>query len=226
MLQWEDQLFKRFIIIIEQHSLKPDGEDIFLWRFDSSGSFSSKSFSSIVKSYVAANSVGSFYASLAWKGLAPPRAEILVWFTLQGKLNTRERLAILKVIPPVAAICPFCRSAVESIFHVLFVCDFSWIIWANYLCWWEMQWCCPKDPLDFFQAWCGIQLKGLEEKMWSSLFYVVVWILWNIRNRLVFENTRPDWELEKRQIKLRWGFWLKAWIPNKNSMVEELQSNP
>ena len=36
---------------------------------------------------------------LAWKGLAPPTAEILVWFILQGRLNTKERLGRLNIIP-------------------------------------------------------------------------------------------------------------------------------
>ena len=39
-------------------------------------------------------------------------------------------------------------------------------------------------------------------------FHVVVWILWNLRNKLVFKNMKPDGELEKRQIKM--VFWLKS----------------
>ena len=100
-----------------------------------------------------------------------PHAEILVWFTLQGKLNTRERLAVLKVIPPMAAICPFCHSAVESISHVLFVCDFSWNLWANCLCWWEMAWCYPKDSVHFFLGlvWLAYRRFGEKDVVFSIL---------------------------------------------------------
>ena len=74
---------------------------------------------------VASNSVGFPMACLAWKGLAPPCAEILVWFVLQGHLNTKERLAKFLIISPTATICPFCVSAFESMDHILFGCMLS-----------------------------------------------------------------------------------------------------
>ena len=55
---------------------------------------------------------------------------------------------------------------------------------------------------------------------------VVIWSLWNIRNRMVFKNFKPDWELEMRQIKVRWGFWLKSWLEVRNNMPSALVSNP
>ena len=48
----------------------------------------------------------------------------------------------------------------------------------------------------------------------------------SIRNKMVFENHKPDWELEKRQIKVRWAYWLKSWLANKDIMVEDLSANP
>ena len=55
--------------------------------------------------------------------------------------------------------------------------------------------------------------------------YVVVWTLWNLRNKLVFEDMKPDWELEKRQIKVRWSYWLKSWMANEQEMIESLSSD-
>ena len=62
--------------------------------------------------------------------------------------------------------------------------------------------------------------------MWVMFFYVIVWTLWNIRNKVIFEEHKPDWELEAWQVKMRWGFWLKAWAMNKNIMIDELVTNP
>ena len=50
--------------------------------------------------------------------------------------------------------------------------------------------------------------------------------LWNLRNRKVFEGCIPNWDMERRQIRMRWGFWLRAWVKDKNHMIEELSSNP
>ena len=78
----------------------------------------------------------------------------------------------------------------------------------------------------FFKAWCGVNLAGQEKKMWTTLFYVIIWSIWNLRNRVVLEQYKPDWSFELRQIKVRWGFWLKSWLDGKNVITEELSSNP
>ena len=83
-------------------------------------------------------SVGTPAASWAWNGLAPPRVDILVWLVLQGRLNTKERLAVLHIIPLVAAVCPFCVSTVGSIAHIFIECKYSWRLWADCLLWWEL----------------------------------------------------------------------------------------
>ena len=42
--------------------------------------------------------------------------------------------------------------------------------------------------MTFFYAWCGVKLFGVEKKMWMSLFYAIVWSLWNIRKKVAFES--------------------------------------
>ena len=155
-----------------------------MWKFHPSSMFSTRSFCSIVETAMARNIVGSTTANRVWKGLAPPRAELQVQFVIQGRLNTRDRLSLLNIIPPVAAVCPMCSSAAESVTHIFFECIYSWRMWTDCLCWWGFLWCSPNDLVDFFHAWCGVKLSGVEKKMWMSLFYVVIWSLWNIRKLL------------------------------------------
>ena len=125
-----------------------------------------------------------------------------------------------------AIVCPFCLMAVETLEQVLFGCSVSWRSWMDCLQWWEFLWCCPNDPQAFFKVRCGLNLAGQETKMWTTLFYVIIWSIWNLRNRVVLEQYKPDWSFELRQIKVRWGFWLKTWLDGKNVMTEELSSNP
>ena len=63
--------------------------------------------------------------------------------------------------------------------------------------------------------WWGFLWHG-EENIDVLILCTGMVYIWNIRNRLVFENKSPDWELEKRQIKLRWGFWMNGQINRKN----------
>ena len=224
-LQWERDLFEQLLNMLGSHPLVEGIEDSIQWKFDSSGSFTVKSFVLQVHNLIDGNSHGTLVASLAWKGLAPPRAEVLVWFVLQERLNTRERLCKLNILPPVSAPCPFCQVEVESVEHLFFGCLLPWSLWTDCLSWWGITWCCPKNPASFFQAWCGVAFYGLEKKLWVMLFYVLIWSIWNIRNRIVFENMKPDWEMEKRQVKLRWGFWMKGWM-NKKFYADEICTNP
>ena len=88
------------------------------------------------------SSLGTPTTSLEWKGLAPPCAEILVWFVLQGRLNSKERLAKLGIIPrgdDLCSLCSLCSSASESVYHLFFKCMLSWKLWMDYIAWWELD---------------------------------------------------------------------------------------
>lgn len=105
--QWEIPLFEDLQHILQQPVLNSLENDSVLWRFNPLGQFSTKTFCNHVTNLVGMNSIGDISARLAWKGLAPPRAKLLVWFVLQGKLNIRARLVNPNILPPVAAVCPF-----------------------------------------------------------------------------------------------------------------------
>lgn len=122
-----------FIAMIDHQSLKPDIDDAMMWRFNSDGVYSTKCFCLSMEKLIVNNSIGSPSTCLAWKGLALPQMKILVWFLLQGSLNIRERLIMLKVIPLVAAVYPLCVMAMESIAYLFFECNCSWKVWADSL---------------------------------------------------------------------------------------------
>ena len=81
---------------------------------------------------VVSNSVGFPVACLTWKGPALPRAEILVWFVLQGCLNTRERLANLHIIPPhsghLSFLCFCCGISESTSFWIHVVLEYLGIL--------------------------------------------------------------------------------------------------
>lgn len=43
---------------------------------------------------------------------------------------------------------------------------------------------------------------------------ILVYLVWWIRNRMVFENFVPDWEFELQQIKVSLDCWTKGWCHN------------
>ncbi|KAL4373265.1 hypothetical protein AHAS_Ahas05G0064500 [Arachis hypogaea] len=53
-----------------------------------------------------------------WKCLIPLRMELFIWFTLIGRVNTKERLHRLGIIRYGANICVLCKKDVEYIHHL------------------------------------------------------------------------------------------------------------
>ena len=141
-------------------------------------------------------------------------------------MDTRERLCKMGILQHVQAICPMCQQEVESVEHLFCGCSIAWRFWSECFSWWEIKWCSPLKPIAFFQAWNDLLFYGLERKLWKALFYVVIWSIWNIRNRIVFEFAKPSWDLEIHQIKLRWGYWVKSWIQDKRLFADKVCLNP
>ncbi|KAL4276601.1 hypothetical protein AHAS_Ahas20G0223500 [Arachis hypogaea] len=61
-----------------------------------------------------------------WKGLVPPRVELLVWFALVGRVNTKERLCRLGIVNNEDNMCALCNTNVENVHHLFLACEFSW----------------------------------------------------------------------------------------------------
>lgn len=48
-----------------------------------------------------------------WCGMVPPRIEISLWMALMGKINTRQRLNHIGILPIPDSNCIFCDSELE-----------------------------------------------------------------------------------------------------------------
>ncbi|XP_072081248.1 uncharacterized protein [Arachis hypogaea] len=68
-----------------------------------------------------------------WKGLAPPRMELFVWFVLVGRVNTKERLSRLGVISQNDKRCVLCNKDDEQVHHLFLGCDFVWQVWSAWI---------------------------------------------------------------------------------------------
>lgn len=53
--------------------------------------------------------------------------------------------------------------------------------------------------------------KSLSLALVNIGWYVILWSIWYIRNKVVFEKAKTNWDHELYQIKLRLGFWMKGW---------------
>ena len=86
-------------VLVEVH-LNNSTNDRLIWKFDKNGTFSVKSVSQLLmEKRCQDDGVNSFsFAKSIWKGLVPPEVEILTWFVILRRLNTKVRLHRLGIL--------------------------------------------------------------------------------------------------------------------------------
>ncbi|MED6168651.1 hypothetical protein PIB30_013380, partial [Stylosanthes scabra] len=74
--------------IISRVGVAEEVEDSMRWTHSSNGEFTGKSF---LEEYNKSKEQDCTFARLLWRSLVPPKVELLTWFVIHEKLNTRER---------------------------------------------------------------------------------------------------------------------------------------
>lgn len=72
------------------------------------------------------------------------------------------------------------------------------------------MWVAPKTVVNLFNWWKGWKMKKKKMMIWEAIPMAVLWTIWNVRNKLVFENEAPDWVRTTDMIKSRVAFWVKS----------------
>ncbi|XP_048491371.1 uncharacterized protein LOC125492703 [Beta vulgaris subsp. vulgaris] len=201
-----------------------DGKDELIWCFNSSGKFSSKSFSQEL------DNLGSVIHNDAimgvWKGLVPHRIEIFVWAVLLGKINTRQKLAHLNIIPAECDSCILCSSSSESCNHLMLHCEFAQKLWQWWLDLWGVKWVFPLNIRCAFEQWRSPKKLLFFKKVWHASFFIIVWSIWKERNLRIFENSFNTAKQTQDLILLRLGWWIKGWSCEFPYSPMDIQRNP
>ena len=125
------------------------------------------------------------------------------------RLKTGDFFVDKQLLDPPQAVCPFCRSEIESNSHVLFTCTFSWRIWMTVLRWGGISGVLPSQCIPFIQSWRRLAPGRRRGKLWSLCLGCVVWSIWFERNKVKFEDRSPDLGLSIYALKIRIHTWAK-----------------
>ncbi|XP_016206044.1 uncharacterized protein LOC107646370 [Arachis ipaensis] len=118
------------------------------------------------------------FTKTIWKGLVPPRVELLAWFVLIGRVNTKERLCRLGIVNQEENMCVLCNKDVEYIHHLFLGCEFSWQVWCVWLSDFGRPWSVPGSLKEHFQSWTRATNRKEERKKWFISFFSIVWNIW------------------------------------------------
>lgn len=161
-----------------------------------------------------------------WVGLVPHRIELFVWLALMGKINTRSKLAALGIIQSNCNICPLCMIEAESPEHLLLHCSVASQIWLWWIELWQISWVFPFSLKDAFSQWCWPKKSPFFKKVWSAVFFIILWTLWKERNQRIFTNQSSSIKIMKEMVLLRLGWWISGWKENFPYNPMDIMRNP
>ena len=151
-----------FIGFVNHIRLKENTRDVKVWSYDKSVSFSVCNLVLQVTMLMECVNLLSEQGRLAWRNLAPPRAQLHTWFILQGRLNTRERLFRYRANKIEDDHCALCKDEAETIEHLFFSCKLSSIFWFFCCERWNLSTCLPKEPRMCYLSWMGAPFRQFD----------------------------------------------------------------
>jgi hypothetical protein len=109
-----------------------------------------------------------------------------MWLAYQNRIQSGEALKKMNWKgDPSCAVC----GRLESADHILFECLLSKFVWTRLkqAMGWERV---PLNFQDFFDNWLPLQDKHYKLKLFGLAN--VVWVLWNVRNKMSIEGVFPN----------------------------------
>nr|GEV12617.1 cysteine-rich receptor-like protein kinase [Tanacetum cinerariifolium] len=114
LFDWEVEQFDSFMLILNSVVMMATRNEKVVRLFDSLGKFSSRSFGKEMEN----SSYSDPLLHSVWKFKVPPKAHLLCWQSIIGKLPTRDVLLRIGIIAQNQYNCPLCNSCTESIYHL------------------------------------------------------------------------------------------------------------
>lgn len=171
------------------------------WALETSGTYTAKS---AYKVLTEGGKTGwEFYH--IWKFRIPPTVKIFTYFTLKGKLLTREALHRRSI--PCELHCVMCSTnTYETAFHLLFECNLAYAVWTrvSQLSGLTLMTLDNSIHGTWWKSW-NIAQRGTtwRYREWGTTIIAVLWVLWNERKARVFTGKKKRVEeLAARAVQL------------------------
>ena len=119
-----------------------------------------------------------------WFVMIPPKIKNFIWRACTDSLPLQTKLFDRKILNTFS--CVLCLEAAESCTHLLWECSFAQAIWQQ----------APfgnsfRLPLHIsFTEVIDVATQTLHTPK-LEIFFVALWMIWNCRNKLIFENKEP-----------------------------------
>jgi len=112
-----------------------------------------------------------------------PRHSFIFWLALLGRMRTRDRLHFVNT----NASCVFCPDHEESHNHLFFAWSWTSLLWSKVKSW--LRPCRGMAIISSAIRGLNIRGKNIFARMKKVCFSIVVYLIWEERNRRVFKNS-------------------------------------
>jgi hypothetical protein len=139
---------------------------------------------------------------------APSKRRFFLWLATHKRCWAANRLAKRGLDHP--SKCPLCDQEAQTLDHLLVSCVFSREFWFKLLRQLGLQFPAPQLGLPSFMLWwkeASGSVNGPIKKGLNSIIALGAWIIWNHRNKCIFEGWTPNISLAlslAREERLMW----------------------
>lgn len=204
--------------------LKGEGVDKWEWTEDPTKSYSARSAYRWMGSNV--NSTVDPFFNHLWRGVAPLKVKGFVWKLAQDRIPTSVNLACRNV-PLESVICKGCEKEEETTDHLFFRCAKFASAWYSVLKWWKLSGPMQGGCKDHFLQFSGLIIGNKKQrKMWTTIWFAVIWVIWSTRNNVIFSGKVVEVSELIEMIKLKTWLWISAKDANFKYPFVCWSSNP
>ena len=215
---WREQLIRQMFPSTQAEAImdiplsQTETQDKLIWGGTKEGTFTVKSATLLAREMAEAKSQahqpscsGDYDGRWVriWNASATPRARNLCWRACHDALPTCVNLHKRGV--EVDVYCPVCGARYETTSHIFLDCEFAMDFWRKS----PFRLCTNEREHVDFGDWCHKALSELNANQ-GGLLVTLIWGLWTIRNRWVFEKKRANVGISIERLVDIWRRYITA----------------
>ncbi|GJR35289.1 RNA-directed DNA polymerase, eukaryota, reverse transcriptase zinc-binding domain protein [Tanacetum coccineum] len=151
------------------------------------------------------------------------KINILAWKVRFDFLLTRLNLS-RRGIEIQSLCCPICFKEVDSTSHIFFTCPLVRDVYCKIVSWWELTYSEFVSYEDWSAWMLSLRISSNDKVMLEGIFYVTWWLVWNHRNKLLFDTKSPSKAIIFDELVSRSFYWCRYRCKASFSWLEWMKS--
>ncbi|RVW24487.1 putative ribonuclease H protein [Vitis vinifera] len=202
---WEVGEVESLLCKLHPLTIRRGVEDLFRWKENKNGSFSIKSFYSLLSR----DTKPPFPARTIWTPWVPIRASFFGWEAAWNRLLTTDRLKRFGWSIPNR--CFLCKQEEETTDHLLLFCEKARMLWLLIFSLFGVHWVMHSSVKRNLLGW-HVLLWAKKGESLESCPLCLMWTIWKERNRRVFDDIERNDQDIKSIFLYTFVNWIRVYI--------------